>query len=135
MRVIIPHDRAGLLPVFPALLLSFLEGPYVKIVEDLVDRTLARMTSEERHDLILSVVDRMLGAMSSDERTRIMEHVVDSFLEGLPAEERQSTVRELVPRLLAQLMQSGNMSVDELIWAAMGSLNALDQPESGTGEV
>lgn len=104
----------------------------MKIVEDLVERTLARMTTEERRDLILSVVERMLGQLTSDERKDLMEHVVDSFLDGLPAEERQATVRELVPRLLAQMMQSGGMSVDELLWAAMGSLGALDQsPESG----
>lgn len=101
----------------------------MKIVEDLVDRTLARMTSEERLDLILSVVKQMLSQMSANERKEIMEHVVDSFLDGLPAEERQSTVRDLVPRLLAQLMQSGGMTVDELLYAAIGSLSALDQPD------
>jgi hypothetical protein len=104
----------------------------VKIVEDVVERALARMTAEERHDLILAVVERMLAQMASEERKALMEHVVDSFLDGLPAEERQSTVRDLVPRLLAQLMQSGGMSVDELLWAAMGSLPALEQ---GSGTV
>jgi hypothetical protein len=58
-----------------------------------------------------------------------MENVVDHFLDGLSAEERQATVRELVPRLLAQLMHSGNMNVDELLWAAMGSLGALEQTD------
>ena len=101
----------------------------VKIIEDLVDRTLARMTTEERRDLILSVVKQMLTQMTSEERKDLMEHVVDSFLDGLPAEERQATVRELVPRLLAQMMQSGGMTVDELLWAAMGSLGALDQSQ------
>ncbi|HST04841.1 MAG TPA: hypothetical protein VLQ48_08915 [Chloroflexia bacterium] len=102
----------------------------MKIVEDIVERALARMTSEERRDLILSVVERMLGQMTSTERQSLMEHVVDSFLNGLPPEERQATVRELVPRLLAQLMQSGDMTVDELLWSAMGSLGALEQGEA-----
>src|SRR5215203_4120149 len=100
----------------------------MKIVEDVVARALDRMTTEERRDLILSVVQSMLTRMTSDERKDLMEHVVDSFLDGLPPEERQATVRELVPRLLAQMMQSGGMTVDELLWAAMGSLGALDQP-------
>jgi hypothetical protein len=65
--------------------------------------------------------------MDASERGLLMEHVVDHFLDALPNEERASTVRELVPRLLAQLMQSGGMSVDELLWAAMGSLGALEQ--------
>lgn len=91
------------------------------------------MTPDERRDLILGVVERMLTQMTSDERKALMEHVVDSFLEGLPAEERQATVRELVPRLLAQMMQSGGMSVDELLWAAVGSLGALEQG-SGTSD-
>ena len=99
----------------------------MKIVEDVIDRALTRMTPDERRDLILGVVERMLTQMTSDERKALMEHVVDSFLEGLPAEERQATVRELVPRLLAQMMQSGGMSVDELLWAAIGSLGALEQ--------
>ena len=88
------------------------------------------MTADERHDLILAVVQRMLAQMSAGERKALMEHVVDSFLDGLPAEERQSTVRELVPRLLAQLMQSGGMSVDELLWAAIASLPSLEQPSN-----
>jgi hypothetical protein len=101
----------------------------LKLIEDMVDRALSNMTSEERRDLILSVVDRMLGRMEASERLTLMEHVVDRFLEGLPAEERQSTVRELVPRLMAQLLQSGGMSVDDLLWAAMGSLGALEKAE------
>jgi hypothetical protein len=101
-----------------------------KIVDDIVERALAHMTAEERRDLILSVVERMLAQMTGAERQSLMEHVVDSFLDGLPADERQSTVRELVPRLLAQLMQSGDMTVDELIWSAMGSLGALEQDAS-----
>lgn len=85
------------------------------------------MTAQEKQDLILSVVERMLAQMTAVERKSLMEHIVDNFLEGLPAEERQSTVRELVPSLLAQLMRSGDMSVDELLWAAVGSLGALEQ--------
>ncbi len=99
----------------------------MKVVGDVVDRALARMTAEERRDLILSVVERMLAQMSAEERKTLMERVVDSFLDGLPAEERQATVRDLVPRLLAQMMRSGDMSVDELLWAAMGSLGALEE--------
>ena len=91
------------------------------------------MTADERRDLILAVVERMLSQMTAAERQALMERVVDSFLNGLPAEERQAAVRELVPRLLAQLMQSGDMSVDELLWAAMGSLGALEQG-SGSGD-
>jgi hypothetical protein len=72
----------------------------------------------------------MISQMTAPERQALMERVVDSFLAGLPDSERQATARELVPRLLAQLMQSGGMSVDELLWAAMGSLGALEKAES-----
>jgi hypothetical protein len=84
------------------------------------------MDAEERRELLLGVVDRLLAQMSADERKGMMEHVVDHFLDTLPKEERATVVRELVPRLLAQLMQSGGMDVDELLWAAMGSLGALE---------
>lgn len=106
----------------------------MKIIDDVVDRALARMTSEERRDLILSVVEKMLGQMSAVERQGLMESVVDKFLDGLPPDERRSTVRELVPRLLAQMMQSGGMNVDELLWAAMGSLGALDEGAGTTND-
>ena len=76
----------------------------------------------------MAVVDRMLSEMSADERRLMMEHVVDHFLDTLPNEERAATVRELVPRLLAQLMQSGQMTVDEFISAVIGSLPGLDSP-------
>jgi hypothetical protein len=91
------------------------------------------MTTEERRDLILSVVERMLAQMSGAERQVLMERVVDKFLDGLPPDERRSTVRELVPRLLAQMMQSGGMNVDELLWAAMGSLGALEDGTKDEG--
>ena len=38
-----------------------------KIVDDIVERALARMTAEERRDLILSVVERMLAQMTGTE--------------------------------------------------------------------
>jgi uncharacterized membrane-anchored protein len=102
----------------------------LKFIEEMVDRTLSGMSPDEKRDLILGVVERMLAQMTAQERQAIMERVVDRFLDGLPDDERQATVRELVPRLLAQLMQSGGMTVDELLWAAMGSLGALEKGET-----
>ncbi len=100
----------------------------MSILDGVVDRALAHMTADERRDLILSVVDNMLAQMSAVERQGLMERVVDKFLDGLPPDERLSTVRELIPRLLAQLMQSGGMNVDEFLSAAIGSLGAMEQP-------
>jgi hypothetical protein len=103
-------------------------------IEDAVMKTLDRMSPDERRALIVHVVQHMLSGMSAAERLGLMEHVVDHFLDDLSPEERQATVRELVPRLLAQLMRSGNMNVDELLWAAMGSLGALEQSDkNGAG--
>lgn len=99
----------------------------MKILDDVIVRALQNMSDDERRELIMGVVDRLLAQMSAPERSVLMEHVVDHFLDALPNEERVATVRELVPRLLAQLMQSGGMNVDELLWAAMGSLGALEQ--------
>jgi|SRR4051794_33367376 len=99
----------------------------LKVLDEVIVRALQNMSSDERHNLIIGVVDRLLQQMSAQERSLLMEHVVDHFLEALPSEERAATVRDLVPRLLAQLMQSGGMNVDELLWAAMGSLGALEQ--------
>lgn len=99
----------------------------MSFIEDAVIKTLDRMDPEQRQELIVSVVQHMLSGMSPAERLRLMDHVVEHFLDGLTPEERQSTVRQLVPDLLAQLMRSGNMNVDELLWAAMGSLGALEQ--------
>jgi hypothetical protein len=107
----------------------------LKIIDDVVERALAKMSAGERRELILSVVERMLAQMDSKERQSLMERVVDKFLDGLPPDERRATVRELVPRLLAQMMQSGGMSVDELLWAAMGSLGALDDDGDGHEDV
>lgn len=105
----------------------------MKIIEDLVERTLSGMSPEERQGLILSVVERMIAQMEGSERLSLMQHVVDRFLEGLPQEERRTVVRELVPRLMAQLLESGGMSVDDLLWSAMGSLGALEK-EAVTSE-
>ena len=102
----------------------------MKIIEDLVERTLSGLTPEERQGLILSVVEKMIGQMKSEERLALMQHVVDRFLDGLPQEERRTVVRELVPRLMAQLLESGGMSVDDLLWSAMGSLGALEKGAS-----
>ena len=98
----------------------------MKILDDVIVRALANMSADERRELVMGVVDRLLLQMSASERQSLMEHVIDHFLDTLPNEERAATVRELVPRLLAQLMQSGGMNVEELLWAAMGSLGALE---------
>jgi hypothetical protein len=107
-----------------------LEAARLSIIEELAERTLTRMTPEERQALIIMVVEKMLGQMTAQERVSLMERVVDRFLEGLPGEERRDAVRELVPSLLAQLMKSGDMSVDEFLWSAIGSLGAMDTPKA-----
>ena len=96
------------------------------LIEQLAERVIARMEPEERRALILSIVERMMAQLTGQERRELMEKVVDTFMDGLPAEERQQTARELVPKLLGALMKSGGMSVDDLLWTAVGSLGALD---------
>ncbi len=98
----------------------------MSLIEDIVQKTLDNMPPDERGQLILGVVERMLAQMSAADRLAIMDHVVDRFMDGLSSDEKQAAVRELVPNLLATLMRHGNMNVDELLWAAMGSLGALD---------
>jgi len=98
----------------------------VSVIDDVVVRMLSNMSAEERRDLVIGVVDRLIAQMSAEDRRLLMEHVVEHFLDALPTEERVATVRELVPRLLAQLMKSGDMNVDEFISAAIGSLGMLD---------
>lgn len=105
----------------------------MSIIDDVIVRALSSMSSEERRDLLVGVVDKMLSQMSADDRLALMDHVVDHFLDTLPNEERANVVRELVPRLMSQLMKSGDMSVDDLLWTAMGSLGALEQ-EHKNGE-
>lgn len=106
----------------------------MSLIEDAIQNMLDRMTPDERHQLILNVVERMLSHMSSGERVGVMEHVVDRFMDGLDPQARQDTARELVPRLLSQLMKSGNMSVDDLLSAAIGSLGAMDASPSRQSE-
>jgi hypothetical protein len=106
----------------------------LSIIDDVVVRAVNNMEPDERRDLILLVVEHMLKQMSAADRLALMEHIVEHFLDTLPEEERIATVRELVPHLMAQLLKSGGMSVDELLWAAMGSLGALEKP-GGEGEV
>jgi hypothetical protein len=98
------------------------------LIGRLAERVIANMSAQERRDLILAVVEKMMGQLSATERRLVMERVVDSFLSGLPTEERKATARELVPRLLGELMRSGDMTVDDLLGAAIGSLDALDAP-------
>jgi hypothetical protein len=104
------------------------------MIEQLAERVIARMDPAERSALILNIVDRIVAQLTALERQAVMERVVDTFLQGLPDDERQATARELVPRLLGELMRSGGMSVDELISAAIESLGALDAPAHGATE-
>ena len=105
----------------------------MSVIDDVVVRMLSNMSADERRDLVISVVDRLIAQMSAEDRRLMMEHVVDHFLDALPSEERAATVRELVPRLLAQLMESGGMNVDELISAAIGSLGSLEEGRKEEG--
>ena len=104
----------------------------MKLVDEVVIKALSSMSVEERRELVLTVVDRLLSQMSGAERQTLMEHVVDHFLDTLPNEERSRVVRELVPRLLSQLMQSGDMTVDQFISSVVSSLpNMIGTPTPG----
>lgn len=104
-----------------------------RIIEGLAERALEAMSPAELRDLILGILQQMLSRMGTQERLAIMGYVVEHFLDGLTDQERQAAARQLVPQLLSELLKSGNMSVDDLLWSAMGSLGALEKNASQTG--
>jgi len=74
-----------------------------------------------------SMADKALATLSPEDRKALLEYVVDRFLEGLSSEEQAALVREVLPHLLGRLLQAGAMSVDDFLWAAMGSLGELEK--------
>jgi len=98
----------------------------LSLLENLMDQALAKLDPAERSQLMQTMAEKALATLAPDERRSLLEHVVDRFLEGLSAEQQSTLVREVLPHLLGRLLQAGNMSVDDFIWAAMGSLGALE---------
>jgi len=98
----------------------------VALLENLMDQALTKLEPEERNALMQQFAAKALATLSPEERRVLLEHVVDRFLDGLSAEQQAALVREVLPHLLARLLQAGNMSVDDFLWAAMGSLGALE---------
>jgi hypothetical protein len=98
----------------------------VSLLENLLDQALTKLEPTERTALMQTMAEKALATLAPDERRVLLEHVVDRFLDGLSAEQQAALVREVLPHLLGRLLQAGNMSVDDFIWAAMGSLGALE---------
>ena len=105
------------------------------LVEKLLDQAFAKLTPEERMALLQGTVEKALVSLSPDERRQLLDQVVERFLDGLTPEQQAALVREVLPALLGRLLQAGQMSVDDFLWAAMGSLHALEgkSREQSTG--
>ncbi|HUS17342.1 MAG TPA: hypothetical protein VM536_20285 [Chloroflexia bacterium] len=98
----------------------------MSLLENLMDQALTKLEPGERQALMESIAEKVLAQLEPEDRKRLLEHVVDRFLVGLSSEEQSALVREVLPHLLGRLLQAGNMSVDDFLWAAMGSLGALE---------
>ena len=97
------------------------------LLENLMDQALAKLEPAERTQLMQTMADKALASLAPDDRKALLEHVVDRFLDGLSSEQQAALVREVLPHLLGRLLQAGGMSVDDFLWAAMGSLGALEK--------
>jgi hypothetical protein len=89
-------------------------------------QALTKLEPAERNQLMQTMAEKALATLSAEDRRVLLEHVVDRFLDGLSPEQQSALVREVLPHLLGRLLQAGNMSVDDFLWAAMGSLGALE---------
>jgi hypothetical protein len=96
-----------------------------------MDQAFAKLTAEERMSLLQSTVEKAITTLSVDERRTLLDHVVDRFMNGLSAEQQAALVREVLPALLGRLLQAGNMSVDDFLMAAMGSLYTMEREGQG----
>jgi hypothetical protein len=98
----------------------------LSLLENLFDQALAKLEPADRLKLMESLAAKALTSLSADDRRVVLDHVVDRFMEGLSQEQQVALVREVLPHLLGRLLEAGNMSVDDFLWAAMGSLGALE---------
>ena len=98
----------------------------MSLLENLMDQAFAKLTPEERMALLQGTVEKALATLTADERRQLLDKVMDRFLDGLDAAQQQALVRAVLPELLGRLLQAGQMSVDDFLWAAMGSLHALE---------
>lgn len=98
----------------------------MSLIENLMEQALAKLEPAERTQLMQTMAEKALATLSPDDRRLLLEHVVDRFMEGLSAEQQAALVREVLPHLLTRLLEAGNMSVNDFLWSAMGSLGAMD---------
>ena len=98
----------------------------MSLLENLMDQAFAKLTPDERMALLQGTVEKALATLTPDERRQLLDQVVDRFMDGLSADQQAALVRDVLPALLGRLLQAGNMSVDDFLWAAMGSLPALE---------
>ena len=97
------------------------------LLENLMDQAFAKLSAEERMRLLQSTVEKAITTLSVEERRTLLDHVVSRFMDGLSAEQQAALVREVLPALLGRLLQAGNMSVDDFLMAAMGSLYSMER--------
>ena len=99
----------------------------MSLLENLMDQAFAKLTAEERMALLSSTVEKALGSLTADERRQLLDKVMDRFMDGLDPVQQAALVREVLPALLGRLLQAGQMSVDDFLMAAMGSLYTMEQ--------
>ena len=98
----------------------------MSLIENMIEQAFGKLAPAERMQLLENIIVKTLAQLSAEERREVLDHVVENFMTGLPPEEQAALVRDVLPALLGRLLQAGNMSVDDFIWAAMGSLGALE---------
>lgn|SRR5579859_1175397 len=99
------------------------------LMENAIDQAFARMSREDKADLLTTVATRLLEKLNNEDRYALADKIVDTLLGNMTMDERQEAMREFLPRMIARAVEQSGMSVSDLMNAAMASLTMMEQRE------
>ncbi len=102
------------------------------LMENAIDQAFARMSKEDKAELLTTVAMRLLEKLSNEDRYALADKIVDTVLGSMTLEERQAAMRDFLPRMVARAIEQSGMSVTDLMSAAMESLSMMEDREAAT---
>ena len=99
------------------------------LMENAIDQAFARMSREDKAELLTTMATRLLDRLNNEDRYALADKIVDTLLGNMTMEERQEAMREFLPRMVARAIEQSGMSVADLMSAAMESLSMMEQRE------
>ncbi|GEM_PF-2427462 len=102
------------------------------IMENAIDQAFARLSQQEKAEMLTTVATRLLEKMSAEDRYALADKIVDTLIGDLAPDERKAAVSEFLPRMIARAVEQSGLGMDELMSLAFQGVGMLESQADNT---